>query len=225
MAEFESPFSDRAARMLNNRVLLSRTTQRNRESWGCKHRRHQALRKRARLLSTMVDDPERVYLTGAREGAYLVTAEQADGSLLLKPDNSVQARRRPPLRERDEDAGLLLHLVRRRPEPALTTTDALEAWGVELHDDEAVVEFVVADVDKRRGFLAVTNRRLIFVEEDRAGLWARYEHPISQIASVEPLARGRRAKLTVNFEGAPSMIINTPSRSQLERLRAALSAR
>lgn len=171
-----------------------------------------------------LDHHERVYVTGAREGAYLVEEEQADGSLVLRPDGSPLALRRQVPQDPAEQPGPLALLFRRRPESKRTTDDALEAWGVKLRDDEDAVEFVWAEVCQRRGYLAVTNRRLVFLEAYRSRLVPRYEHPLTQITMVEPLPRGRRAKLTVRLDGAPPMVIGGADRAQTERLRAALLA-
>jgi hypothetical protein len=168
------------------------------------------------------DHPERVYLTGAREGAYLVTEERADGSLTLKRDDAPRLRRRRAPREVTDDLGPLAHLFRRRPEPTRTADAALDAWGVDLLDDEALGEFLLADIDERHGFVAVTNHRLIFLERNGAVLQPRQEHPLSQLMSVEPMARGRKARLMIKWDGAPPMSINSTNRAQLERLRAQL---
>jgi hypothetical protein len=166
----------------------------------------------------------RVFLSGDREGAYLVAEERGDGSLVLVPDTSRNARRQ---RERavGSDAGALGQLLRRRSEPVRTTNEALDSWGVELEDSEFVVEFTMADVDERPGFIALTNRRLIFLARGRKALELRDEHPLSGLTSVERVGRGRKPRLVVGWEGSARMSIESPDRAQLERLEAALLAR
>jgi hypothetical protein len=170
------------------------------------------------------DRPARVFLSGDREGAYLVTEERGDGSLVLVPDESRTAR---PPRERGvaSEPGPLGQLLRRRSEPIRTTNEALDDWGVELEDSEFVVEFTMADVDERPGFIALTNRRLIFLARGRKALELRDEHQLSRVVSVERVGRGRKPRLLVGWEGSAPMLIESPDRAQLERLEAALLAR
>jgi hypothetical protein len=165
--------------------------------------------------------PKRVHLTGAINGAYVVAEERADGSLVLKPDERPGADRRPPHRS-DEQSGLMQLIFRPRHDPTLTLDEALESWGVALFDDEAVVEFVTASVDGEDGFVALTNRRLMILR-GRGKLDVSDQHDLSEIASVEPASRGRRAELVINWRGTPPTRISG-RREHLDRLQAGLAA-
>ncbi len=170
------------------------------------------------------DRRERVHLTGDRDGAYVVAEARADGSLVLIPDASPSAHRRARPGWVDE-RGPLARLLGGRTEPVRTTQEALGAWGVELLDDETVVEFVMADVDERHGFVALTNRRFIFLVRGRTTLEPHDAHPLDQITSVERIGRGRKPRLVVRSTDRPPVVIESPDRSQLERLSAGLMAR
>lgn len=172
-------------------------------------------------LTMPSDRRPRVTLSGDLEGAYLVTEERGDGSLVLVPDESRTAGR-PRERAPASDAGPLGQLLRRRSEPIRTTNEALDDWGVELEDSEFVVEFTMADVDERPGFIALTNRRLIFLARGRKALELQDEHPLSRLTSVERVGRGRKLRLKVGWEGSEPMLIESPDRAQLDRLEAGL---
>jgi hypothetical protein len=162
--------------------------------------------------------PARVYLTGDREGAYVVAEERADGSLVLTPDGRrAHASVNVP--------GPLSQLFQRRDDRLLTPNEALDAWGVDLLDDESVIEFAVAEVDERRGFVALTNRRFIFLAPGRSSLEPRQQHLLSEFTSVEPLrTRGKRG-LVISWEGSEPTLIQSRDRDQIERLKARLLAR
>ncbi len=170
------------------------------------------------------DGPARVYVSGDREGAYLVAEERPDGSLVLTPDASRRARPRSPQRSGDELGGLA-QLLRRRPDVVRTTDQALDDWGVELLEGELVVEFALADVNEQHGFVALTNQRLIFLVRGRTALEPRLERRLSGLQSVELIGRGRRRRLAVGWAGSGPMVIDCPDRAQLERLEARLRAR
>jgi hypothetical protein len=156
----------------------------------------------------------RVRLSGDREGAYVVAEERADGSLVLKPDGERHAR------VSVDSPGTLGQLLRRRPDVVPTTTEALDAWGVDLLGDERVVEFAIADVAGERGFVALTNRRLIFLVRGRTSLEPRQQHALSELTSVEPLRGHRKRGFVVSCEGSAPILVESRDRGQLERLRA-----
>ena len=163
--------------------------------------------------------PVRVQLTGDREGSYVVAEERADGSLVLTPD----ARRRS--RVSADSSGLFAQLFRRPLPGALTPSEALSAWGVDLAEGEFVEEFAVADVDRQHGFVALTNHRLIFLARTRTALAPQQEYSLSQLGSVQPLGRGGKAGLMVGWTQAAPIVIEGHDRGQLEQLKAKLLAR
>jgi hypothetical protein len=164
---------------------------------------------------------QRVHLSGDREGAYVVAEERPDGSLVLIPDSSPQARR-PQASRPAEQLGSLAQLLTRRSEPVRTTHEALDAWGVQLRDSEFVVEFAMADANERHGFVALTNERLIILARGRTGLQPRQELALSSLQSVDSVGRGRKRKLLLEFAGVAPIVIDCPDRAQLDRLEAGL---
>lgn len=164
--------------------------------------------------------PARVYLTGDREGAYIVSEERGDGSLVLTPDRSRRARAAEPAGPL-ASGPLAQLLLGRRQDRFPTSRDALDAWGVDLLADESVAEFALADVDKQHGFVAVTDRRFIFLVRSGASLRPRLEQPLERLISVEPL--GRRG-LLISWKEAEPTVVESRDRGQIERLRTSLLA-
>lgn len=158
----------------------------------------------------------RVYLSGDRKGAYIVSEERADGSLVLTPDESRRARAGSGSR-----GPLAQLLTGRRQDQFSSSSEAMEAWGVALREDESVAEFAMADVDKQHGFVAVTDRRFIFLVRDRGSLTPFAERPLAQLRAVTPA--GRRG-IVVEWEDAGPTVIESPDRAQLQRLRSSLLA-
>jgi hypothetical protein len=170
-------------------------------------------------------DLPRVTLTGDRAGAYVVVEERPDGSLVLAVDpaasSAAEALGSGSAGSRSPGHGLAALLSRRRREPA-TIHEALDDWGVKLHADEFVAEFVTAEVDGRKGFLAVTNQRLIFFARTGGELRVVDEHPLWAIRGVALVRRGLRTKLHVSFNDGET-IVDTSDDRALARLQRHLT--
>jgi len=175
-------------------------------------------------------DPPRVTLAGDRAGPYLIVEERPDGSLVLVPDPAPMSRaaasagRGPTYRpHRSGRAGRSLSelLARPRRGPA-TVHEALDEWGVELHVDEFATEFVTAGVDGRKGFVTITNQRLIFLARAGSELRVVDEHRLSAVRRVALVRQGLRTKLRVSWDGRET-IIDTPDRQTLSRIRQHLA--
>jgi hypothetical protein len=91
-------------------------------------------------------------------------------------------------------------------ERGVTGAEVLERWGVELHEQERVEEFFVADVDDEAGFLAITSERFIFVADRGKGSTVVHEHLLSAARNVELVRRGLRQRLRVTWHGAESLV-------------------
>ena len=165
------------------------------------------------------DVPARVHLTGDREGAYVVSEERADGSLVLTPDGSSRGRVAV-----DSPGPLAQLLGRRRQDRFPTSREALEAWGVELLEEESVAEFAMADVDKQHGFVAVTSQRFIFLVRSAGSLAPRRERSLGQLLRVGALGRRGKGGIVIEWHDASPTVIESPDRAALERLRASLLA-
>jgi hypothetical protein len=168
--------------------------------------------------------PLHVTLTGDRSGDYVVIEERADGSLVVAPDTSRGSGR--AARQRAAHAGntLLSGMLFRSKQATTTVPEALDDWGVELREDELVWEFLVADVDGRTGFVAVTSRRFIFVARIGRELGVAQEHLLAGARDVELIRRGFRHKLRVTWNGSETLIGAT-NRHSLSRLQQLLEGR
>jgi hypothetical protein len=166
-----------------------------------------------------------VTLTGDLAGEYVIVEERADGSVVLAPDTygrSGRARaRRPPARSEGPSlfAGLLSRPAREPPD-VLTI---LEDWGVELAEDEPVNDFILAEIDGRTGFLAITSQRFIFGTNTGKKVTVVQEHLLSSARDVELIGRRRWQKLRVSWHGVAS-VISIPDRDALARLHQRLTA-
>ena len=171
------------------------------------------------------DRRRRVTLTGDFAGEYVVVEERADGSLLVTPDPSGRsarpAARRAPAGS--EGPSLFAGLLSR---PARTPADVptiLEDWGVALGEDEPVNDFILAEVDGRTGFLAITSQRFIFATNTGRKVTVVEEHLLSSARDVELIGRRRWQKLRVSWHGVAS-VISVPDRDALARLHRRLTA-
>jgi hypothetical protein len=109
--------------------------------------------------------PLHVTLTGDLSGDYVVVEERSDGSLLVAPDTSKRrdgAARRPAP---DVGGTLLSGLLTRSKQATTSVPETLKAWGVELDEQELVRDFLLAEIDGRRG--------LPILREDSPGMVAR----------------------------------------------------
>jgi len=172
----------------------------------------------------MDSEPRRhVTLSGDLAGNYVVVEERPDGSLVVAPDAS---RRPAAAARRSEPQGvgsLFSGLFSRPPSTPPNVHEILEGWGVELGEDEDVSEFLIADIDGRTGFLAVTTQRFIFAAQSGKGLSVVQEHLLSAARNVEVVGRRRRAKLRVTWHGSESTI-GVLDREALSRLHETLTA-
>jgi hypothetical protein len=178
----------------------------------------------AKLRGMSSDHHRRVTLTGDYAGEYVVVEERADGSLLVTPDPAgrpaAPARRAPA---RSEGPSLFAGLLSR---PARTPPDVptiLEDWGVALGEDEPVNDFILAEIDGRTGFLAITSQRFIFGTNTGRKVTVVEEHLLSSARDVELIGRRRWQKLRVTWHGAAS-VISVPDRDALARLHQRLTA-
>lgn len=176
-------------------------------------------------------EPPHVTLTGDRAGAYIIVDERPDGSLVLAPDpapTSQVAAQAPDPGTAGHQRGSrrprlsLSELLGQRKGGPATVHEALDEWGVELLVDEFVVEFVAADVDGRKGFVAITNQRLMFVARAGSELRVIDEHHLSTCRGSALVRHGLKAKLRVSWDGHET-IIGTSDRQTLSRVRQHLS--
>jgi hypothetical protein len=168
--------------------------------------------------------PLYVTLTGDRSGDYVVIEERPDGCLVVAPDTPKGSGR--AARPRAPRAGntLLSGMLFRSKQATTTVPEALDDWGVELREDELVCEFLVADVDGRTGFVAVTSQRFIFVARIGRELGVAREHLLSSARDVELIRRGMRHKLRVTWNGSETLI-GAADRHSLSRLQQLLAGR
>lgn len=168
------------------------------------------------------EHPQRVTLTGARAGEYVVLEERPDGSLVITPD---RLPRRAASRGRQGSGGGLLASLRPRPPQAMgSVLEALQSSGIDLREGESVQEFIAADVDGRSGFLAITTHRVIFVVGARGELRAVREHPLPAPAEVKLARRGIRNQLQITWDDA-EMLIRAADRGSFTRLERRLQGR
>jgi hypothetical protein len=168
---------------------------------------------------------QHVTLTGDFAGEYVVLEKRSDGSLVLSPDPS--RRSKPPARRPADRGGagsLLAGLLSRPPTAPPNVPEILDGWGVELADDEGISEFLIADVDGKTGFLAITTQRFIFAAQSGKGLGVVQEHLLSAARNVEVVGRRRRPKLRVTWHGSES-VIGILDRDATSRLQETLSSR
>ena len=150
--------------------------------------------------------PVHVTLTGDRSGNYVVVEERPDGTLVVAPDRS---RRSAPSASRaapSAGGSLLSGLITRPPRTPPSIPETLEGWGVELGEDETASDFMLADIDGKAGFLAITSQRFIFVASTGKGLGVVQEYLLSSARNVEVFGRRRRQKLRVTWHGTESVV-------------------
>jgi len=164
-----------------------------------------------------------VTLAGDLAGNYVVVEERPDGSVVLVPDPSGRsggAARRPAA---EGAPSLFSGLFNRPPSTPPNVPEILEAWGVELGEDEDISEFLIAEIDGQTGFLAVTTQRFIFAAGSGKALGVVQDHLLSAARDVELVGRRRRPKLRVTWHGSASTI-GALDRDALLRLHDTLAA-
>jgi hypothetical protein len=178
----------------------------------------------AKLRGMNSQRPLHVTLTGDRSGDYVIVEERPDGSLLVAPETSRRSGRAARQRAPGAGSTLLSEMLFRSKQSPTTVPEALQGWGVELREDELVWEFLVADVDGRTGYVAVTSQRFIFVAQIGRGLGVAQEHLLSSARDVEFVRRGMKHKLRVTWNGSETLI-GASDRHSLSRLQQLLASR
>jgi hypothetical protein len=163
------------------------------------------------------EDPIRVTLTGDRTGAYVVSEERPDGSLVLEPD-LVQ----PTQVERSAGGlGELLGGLLSKDRPVATVPELLRGWGVTLNPGEDIRDFLNLEIDDVNGFAAVTTSRLIFMPQGGDGRGPAEEYRLATLTNAEVIGRRRRRLRVETNRG--SMTIEA-GRDEIQRLAAELGA-
>ncbi|HTT28599.1 MAG TPA: hypothetical protein VMG37_09330 [Solirubrobacteraceae bacterium] len=166
--------------------------------------------------------PLHVSLSGDLSGDYVVLEERADGSLVVAPEPEPRPQhvQRPPARR--SGGGLLGALLPQASAEPATVPEMLSEWGIELAEDEAVDDFLLAEIDGKTGFVAVTSHRFIFAAPKRREPTVVEEHLLSAARNVELVGRRRKQRLSVNWHGSESLIW-VPDADAFARLEARLT--
>jgi hypothetical protein len=164
----------------------------------------------------------RVSLTGDVAGDYVVLEERPDRSLVIAPDTSRASDGTPEPPAAVSGTRRILRLFGRSEQHATSVPELLAGWGIQLHDDELVDEFMPAEVDGRPGFLTVTSRRLIFVAESAIQSRQVQEHALVAVRDVELRRHGTTSRLHVSADGSTT-VIGGVDRASLARLEQRLS--
>jgi len=161
-------------------------------------------------------DPIRVTLTGDRTGAYVVSEERPDGSLVLEPDmhQRTQASYGKGVARSTGALGELLGgLFKDRPVP--TVPELLHGWGVTLNRGEDILDFLTLQLNEVNGFAAVTTSRLIFMPQGGNARGPAEDYPRATMRNVEVVGRRRkRLRMETNRGG---MTIDA-GRDEIQRL-------
>jgi hypothetical protein len=170
--------------------------------------------------------PRYVTLTGDLAGDYVVVEERADGSLVVAPDASGRPRAPSPQPSPSPSAGpsLFSGLFARPPRTPPDVPTILEGWGVELGEEEAISDFILAEIDGSTGFLAITSQRFIFATHTGRTVTVVQEHLLSSARNVEVFGRRRRQKLRVSWHGV-ECVVSALDQDALSRLHQHLTAR
>lgn len=110
---------------------------------------------------------------------------------------------------------------RSAPEPA-TVPEMLEEWGVELADDEGIEDFLLAEIDGKTGFVALTTHRFIFSAHTGRDVNVVQEHLLSAARNVALVGRRRKQRLRVTWHGTDSLIW-VPDQDAFARLHRKLA--
>jgi hypothetical protein len=167
-----------------------------------------------------MSDARKVTLSGYRAGEYVVVDERADGTLVLAPQAAAapQAPAAPQPRATPGLGGLLGRLMARPSDSdPRTVPELLSDWGVPLASGEQLMEFAAIDLDARRGFAALTSRRLVFSPEGASA----EQWPLATLQGVTTERVRRRTVLRVDL-GGRSLVIEAVDRDTLARLERGL---
>jgi hypothetical protein len=161
------------------------------------------------------EDPIRVTLTGDRQGAYVVSEERPDGSLVLEPDLLQPTQVAHGGLERSTGAlgELLSGLFKDRPVP--TVAELLHGWGVRLNHGEDIRDFLTVEINEVNGFAAITTSRLIFMPQGGNGHGPAAEYRLATLTNVEIVGRRRRR---LRVESARGSMTIAASRDEIERM-------
>jgi hypothetical protein len=109
----------------------------------------------------------------------------------------------------------------RRSTELLTPADMVRDWGVDLENDEPVALLAYGHVSARHGYLAVTDRRFVFLEHAGGNVYRRLaEHPLGSLTGTDTPAGTLRLRGT-DYEIA----VHGLAPSALEQARELLSDR
>jgi hypothetical protein len=161
-------------------------------------------------------DPIRVTLTGDRTGAYVVSEERPDGSLVLEPDVMSPAR----VDRSGGGLGELLGGLLSKDRSVGTVPELLHGWGVRLDLGEDVRDFLSLQINEVNGFAAVTTSRLIFMPQGGDGRGPADEYPLATVTNAEVFGRRRRRLRVETNRG--SMTIEA-GRDEIQRLAEELT--
>jgi len=96
--------------------------------------------------------------------------------------------------------------------------EVLADWGIEIGPGEETACFRYVAVDGQRGYLLVTDRRMLFIADHRRQQAPVFEHSRSQLTGVRAAHGGRR--LTVRGTGFEHVISVGPRQAPEELLGA-----
>lgn len=88
--------------------------------------------------------------------------------------------------------GLLRRLGLWRPPQTATFEEVLGDWGIAIGEGEQMASFRYVSLDGQRGYLLVTNQRLLFVADDRRDQDPLLEYPRARVGKVEAVRSGRQ---------------------------------
>lgn len=106
-----------------------------------------------------------------------------------------------------------------RRQPPATFDEILADWGVAIHEGERTACFRIVSVDGRRGYLLVTDARLVFIRDGRRTQTLMFEHCSGGLEAIE--VREREHQIVVRGMGFQH-VIQTGSRRITEELADAL---
>ena len=114
--------------------------------------------------------------------------------------------------------GLLERLGLWRPQRMATFDEVLADWGIAIGAGEETASFRIASVDSQRGYLLVTNERMLFIADHRRNQSPVFEHPLGHVWTVR-VAR-RKHQLTVHGAGFEHVVHVGSQRAVHELSRA-----
>lgn len=113
-------------------------------------------------------------------------------------------------------------LILRRP-PRSTVPAVVARWGVEVADDEQVVEFKIADIDGAVGWVLVTSARVALFHQSGHQCTLVGDVPLRALQRVDIARGGVRRALRLQWASGAATISGL-NRAELARLQGLLSA-